>query len=47
MRNPEASRQECEGELQRVEIHVSLGRLEPLDARLSRTLQRLHRRAAP
>jgi hypothetical protein len=45
VRDPERSRQQREGELNRLERHVSLGVLEPLQRRLCGALKALHLRA--
>ncbi len=39
--NPQASGQEIEGELDRLQVHVPLGVLEPLQAHLGRALETL------
>src|SRR2546425_7533855 len=43
MRDPEAPGQQVKRELDRLEVHVALGVLEPLQADLRRPLQALHR----
>ena len=46
MGDAQASGQQREGELSRVEVHVPLGGLEPLQAGLGRALKGLRRGAA-